>query len=600
MSPEYISARLHNNEPWKPTKAYAVAVKSFRDNDDAKKEVDNLCVVRKKLDMKSNHITLHHAILDWNSKFWIMLPMADLGNLNQLLRSESAMGIGESGIAKQTFDTRFPALTKDMLLLATALLYQCIALAEALKFLHEGFYDGERHVHLAHMDLKPDNILIFRDQGNLVGIWRLADFGISVIREVSATGSERGTMRTRAKRPQSTYQAPEIQKYFMLPSTTTIGRKSDVWSFGAMFCEVLAFAKGGSTMVAELDKTRSSDSYDTFYSTKINSMLSPQSDVFELRPDTRNWLAKLRSQSGPGTDYISCWSSAIEHILIVDPHDRHDAKTLVAIIEHIIEHAHASRKKIPCECTLDELVARGQLSSVDSSRRDSKPGTNPYAHSDEDNSHSDRSRPKKSILITQPTFDESLDSQGANRLVDSSRNQSPTSSVQTSVSSTHPGARQVVGPDSTSSTGAITPSSTSPRHSSLSGPDSTSSKEISSPSYTISNQSPPLSGDLEKISWHSSVKLPKVSAVAIGKLWIAYLTKNTIELFKIKPQKHEQNIMQGKHSVKLPCGNKENWEGIAIADNMMVTWGSSKSSSKQSPKSLVRIFANDSPAPVEH
>src|SRR5436305_7143983 len=72
------------------------------------------------------------------------------------------------------------------------LLGQIESLASALQFMHAELYiDGQRS-ECAHLDLKPENVLVFWLPGRIpqktgenndpAGLWRISDFGLSVIR----------------------------------------------------------------------------------------------------------------------------------------------------------------------------------------------------------------------------------------------------------------------------------------------------------------------------------------------------------------------------------------------------------------------------------
>jgi serine/threonine protein kinase len=129
-------------------------------------------------------ITLYHTIVEQDLHYSIILPLADLGNLDQFLRDQSEISSKTYTLQPKTFNERFPNLPARAADLAGALLYQCAAIADALKWLHAGFRENHpsSFIYLAHMDLKPDNILLF--DGEPVGHWKMADFGISVIKRI--------------------------------------------------------------------------------------------------------------------------------------------------------------------------------------------------------------------------------------------------------------------------------------------------------------------------------------------------------------------------------------------------------------------------------
>jgi serine/threonine protein kinase len=115
-----------------------------------------------------------------------------------------------------------------------------------------GLSSGIKHVHLffskeyelqligCHHDLKPKNILILGDK------LLLADFGLSTLREGNNSQSDFNT-------GDLNYLAPECHHFgaeFIVRKGITT-RKSDIWSFGAVLSEVMAYTKGGREAVAE-------------------------------------------------------------------------------------------------------------------------------------------------------------------------------------------------------------------------------------------------------------------------------------------------------------------------------------------------------------
>lgn len=151
------------------------------------------------------------------------------------------------------------------------LLQQLMQLASALHYLHYQIVsaNGSKIV-CCHMDLKPNNILVVKEEGYPVGKWMIADFGISVFKnkEMISVHDQAATLTADSKnppqRPPGPYQAPEVHqtwgigsRYSENKSSGQIGRKGDIWSLGCIFATVLAFALGGKTYLAELEQVRS-------------------------------------------------------------------------------------------------------------------------------------------------------------------------------------------------------------------------------------------------------------------------------------------------------------------------------------------------------
>ena len=114
-------------------------------------------------------------------------------------------------------------------------LVQMLNLSKALASLHNIKENPLYHVTGVHHDLKPANILI-DDEGRFI----LSDFGISVL--VCPTAQEQESHGNN-----SWYLAPEAMWEDPFPGTA--GPKSDVYSLGCIFTELLVYMRGGSESV---------------------------------------------------------------------------------------------------------------------------------------------------------------------------------------------------------------------------------------------------------------------------------------------------------------------------------------------------------------
>lgn len=125
------------------------------------------------------------------------------------------------------------------------ILHELQGIADGLDFLHS---DAHKFMHL---DLKPENILVYffppghpRYSQHAAGWWKIADLGLSCEgtprhdrgSHIPAPKRERSSVR--APRGPGSYQAPE-----MVPGQT-VNRQTDLWSFGGITCDVLAFTLG--------------------------------------------------------------------------------------------------------------------------------------------------------------------------------------------------------------------------------------------------------------------------------------------------------------------------------------------------------------------
>ncbi|CAN8095329.1 unnamed protein product [Discula destructiva] len=177
----------------------------------------------------------------------------------------------------QDFHPMSPSTTE-----AKAELIRCAeGLADGLNFLHNGMDSMACY----HMDLKPDNILIFRDRsrGDDREIWKLSDFGMArvkirrprdqlkegerdfdrlFLRRKSPT--EPSLSLTLNRRGEGTYLAPES-----ISATPSMNTESDVWSLGCVISVLFVYFEGGSKGIQEYSEARAThkdaQGYDRFF-----------------------------------------------------------------------------------------------------------------------------------------------------------------------------------------------------------------------------------------------------------------------------------------------------------------------------------------------
>lgn len=246
---------------------------------------------------------------------------------------------------------------------------------------------------MPHMDLKPENILIFDEHPGIVGKWKLCDFGISVLQQGPSPSAYRDnnelnssstlrigsvkdlylkvmdrTIQTPARQRPATYQAPEVE-HGVPPDQHDFasgGRSIDIWSYGTIFAEVLAYASGGSHGVQDFRQRRmayttvrgypheAGHSYQNmFFYTSLTSRPEAQPEPLRpvpctLRHEVSVWLDSFKDQTAPSRmnePCLRCWATCVKHILQVDPHKRPDAKLLlkgwIPLLTHSEKSSHA-------------------------------------------------------------------------------------------------------------------------------------------------------------------------------------------------------------------------------------------------------------------
>lgn len=317
--------------------------------------------------MAHSSIAVHEAIVeqtsDTGSIISIILPYASLGDLAQFLLDQTATD--EHRPAQPGLEN--PGLVQG-------LMTQSAQLAGALKFLHEGFptETGNWKLCCAHLDLKPSNIIIFKPEygESPVGKWKLCDFGISVF-QAEQNGHPKDmvsigdfylgvldkTMRVRPQRLPGVYQAPEVEHHASPWNSErhmhNVGRSSDVWSFAAIFSEVLAYAIGRSDDVKAFRKSRTCKSpingrmvtNDFFYTSLDDDVVDPSSTLrYITRPEVADWLGKVcDKQQVPGSGVcFGCWATCIKCILKVSADERPPTGVMAGWIEQLQTHGNSA------------------------------------------------------------------------------------------------------------------------------------------------------------------------------------------------------------------------------------------------------------------
>ncbi|KAK3335227.1 kinase-like domain-containing protein [Cercophora scortea] len=186
-------------------------------------------------------------------------------------------------------------------------------LAGGLEFLHTGMMTSDmEEIVCYHMDLKPSNILIFREPVQLANggvevrnIWKLSDFGMSRVKiRRQGQGGERekdfNSWFVRRQKPvvapslsatlnrhgEGTYLAPES-----IASTRSMKSESDVWSLGCVISVVFAYLEEGSDGVELYQDARmahaNADGYDRFF------LRGTRFTPTKVHPEVAKWHTRL-------------------------------------------------------------------------------------------------------------------------------------------------------------------------------------------------------------------------------------------------------------------------------------------------------------------
>ncbi|KAI1087064.1 kinase-like domain-containing protein [Rostrohypoxylon terebratum] len=184
---------------------------------------------------------------------------------------------------------------------------QIKGIVEAVVLLHETPSIGQNSCY-CHMDIKPDNILVFQSPSSNVGIWKLTDFGITTISVKKRQRTEGGarqegfgthmtiTVGTSPGSAAGRYQPPEVNdnldKWNSGDTGKYMGRGSDIWSLACVFAEVVAAIMG------ELGDLNNNTT-ECFYDKEAQSLWScppiatRPSPSYRRHPYFNRWLKRL-------------------------------------------------------------------------------------------------------------------------------------------------------------------------------------------------------------------------------------------------------------------------------------------------------------------
>lgn len=229
----------------------------------------------------------HKAAIHYGTRFMIIMPLATHYNLEVFFQDgRQPLRDSMDYETKYVFGDKFPKIQTDADL-HKAVVEQMFHLADALHWLHNDISNFKmQNSYLAHMDLKPDNILIHgdpQDSKTPVGQWMITDFGISAFYKISHKPiqeiptirdvTSRLTSLSEVVRGRGPYQPPEIglerkkEEFELGPHHLRAldFRQCDVWSFGCVLADVLAFALNRSQGIHDVRGARMEEGNDNFY-----------------------------------------------------------------------------------------------------------------------------------------------------------------------------------------------------------------------------------------------------------------------------------------------------------------------------------------------
>ena len=269
----------------------------------------------------------------------ILFPLAELKDLEVFLRGGyKIVHSSRDPTQVYNFSSTFPDLTEAPIL-HRELIRELFEIASALLWLHEELrIYGSQDSYLAHMNLKPENILLLRDRASRIGKWMLSDFGVSLFDRAGNTRPSRYysirdigprlTSRTqhRPERGHGSYQPPEVD------FDAVDGRKCDVWSFGGILVDVLAFALGRTAGLVEVQRARFNGRNDFFYQ-EIGGLAPTRGPVTnfntEVKTSINTWLTERIRTDGEANPWVKDYVKIVGEVLVPDTAQRPGIRTIV-------------------------------------------------------------------------------------------------------------------------------------------------------------------------------------------------------------------------------------------------------------------------------
>jgi serine/threonine protein kinase len=182
---------------------------------------------------------------------------------------------------------------------------QYFNLAGAFRFIHKDLChkNGVEYT-CFHHDFKPDNVMIYLNHSDSsVGDWKVIDFGLStmsthtgqsgalILSAGSAVLQSNASSNVDPPRASGPYQGPEMC------DGGRVGRPADMWSFGTVLAEGIAWGLGGPPSVISLSLARHTEGDGRFWSLDAES--TPR-----LHPSVDKWITDIEDAHSTGPQYL--------------------------------------------------------------------------------------------------------------------------------------------------------------------------------------------------------------------------------------------------------------------------------------------------------
>ena len=223
------------------------------------------------------------------------------------------------------------------------MMQQCKAIADGLFAIHhyETATDAKRtdpmnRLYGRHGDLKPENLLWFRDKDSgdadtTRGMFKISDLGLTRFHKLES----RSNVDPASISGSPTYMPPECEL------RSPVSRAYDIWSLGCIFLECITWLLRGREGVEEFARFRSVNvgdlQDDKFYTVQGYKSTKVRSAV--LRPSVTLWNETLPEDPMSTTCIIDFLKLVQDSLLVPDPKHRIGAKDIVGALSEMLERA---------------------------------------------------------------------------------------------------------------------------------------------------------------------------------------------------------------------------------------------------------------------
>ncbi|KAK3328197.1 kinase-like domain-containing protein [Cercophora scortea] len=281
----------------------------------------------------------HRQKTDMNSMYYLLFPWA-VGDLRDFWYNADTPKATSNDLCSQ----------RDTGHLARWVLEQCVGLADGLRQIHtvlntshgrtprphrltEAWEEPQRYGR--HGDIKPDNILWFRDDSESPGHLVIADFGLGRLHSSISKGKPESTSPKRiACTP--TYRAPECD-WSLTGGGPPVSQAYDIWSLGCVYLEFITWLlKGHGYGVDEFRRKRRTHAADEAFFTHLDG------GEFWLSPAVEEQTQMLRREASrvDPPDVSEGLNTFLEFVipcLSIDAGKRPKATTLAVELQKTIE-----------------------------------------------------------------------------------------------------------------------------------------------------------------------------------------------------------------------------------------------------------------------